>query len=487
MGSKSFFIKLIKPIKDFDFYGKRITFTYKGEEEYKTYTGGCTSLAILCVLAVYFYFLLDILINNKDTAKNTNSLVRDLFSDTTNTTIAPSNLSFSFVINNGTNDQGLIFLENRDYFNTEFKQYYKENGVLQSYSIPLGLCDSSTFRYGDQSQFPNFSITDTNSWPQNYNLFLLGNLHNSQYSYFEFTVRRCENGTDPDILWKTSEEIDAVVEDLEFRFSIVNSYFDYDEYDNDPIKYFVDDRFDYRLIPDQQKFVNVYVRENEVELKDNIFRLTPSGQEKSFLSVSRVIQDLRNRGTDEQVIAIRFEKDYDYDSYEREVFSLLDLFGNLGGLSEVCTIIGGLFVGIFADRLFNYSIISSLYQIDPSRHNFDKKNSNDENRENRSNNYSNVIPEEHKAGENVNERGYQKRNILAFSSNPEQHDRIETKEELQDMAKISMSNRRLYSYNLIDFGYNLLCCWKCWMPHKKRPYGLYNRYKLHEKGLDKFF
>ena len=202
----------------------------------------------------------------------------------------------------------------------------------------------------------------------------------------------------------------------------------------------------------------MYVRENEVELKDNIFRLTPSGQEKSFLSVSRVIQDLRNRGTDEQVIAIRFEKDYDYDSYEREVFSLLDLFGNLGGLSEVCTIIGGLFVGIFADRLFNYSIISSLYQIDPSRHNFDKKNSNDENRENRSNNYSNVIPEERKAGENVNERGYQKRNILAFSSNPEQHDRIETKEELQDMAKISMSNRRLYSYNLIDFGYNLLCC-----------------------------
>ena len=163
MGSNSFFIRLIRPIKDFDFYGKRITFTYKGEEEYKTYTGGCTSLVILCILAVYFSFLLDILINNRDTAKNTNSLVRDLFSDTANTTIAPSNLSFSFVINNGSDDQGLIFLENRNFFNTEFKQYYKENGVLKSYSIPLGLCDSSTFRYGDESQFPDFSITSTNS------------------------------------------------------------------------------------------------------------------------------------------------------------------------------------------------------------------------------------------------------------------------------------------------------------------------------------
>ena len=166
MGSKSFFLRLIKPIKDFDFYGKKITFTYKGEEEYKTHTGGCTSLAILCILAVYFYFLLDILMNNKNTAKNTNSLVRDLFSDTANTTIANSNLSFSFVMTNGTNntqDNGLIFLENRAYFFTEFRQYYLENGVLQSYSIPLGICDSSTFRFGDDSDLPNFSITLNNS------------------------------------------------------------------------------------------------------------------------------------------------------------------------------------------------------------------------------------------------------------------------------------------------------------------------------------
>ena len=447
MGSKSFFLRLIKPIKDFDFYGKKITFTYKGEEEYKTHTGGCTSLAILCILAVYFYFLLDILMNNKNTAKNTNSLVRDLFSDTANTTIANSNLSFSFVMTNGTNntqDNGLIFLENRAYFFTEFRQYYLENGVLQSYSIPLGICDSSTFRFGDDSDLPNFSITLNNSWPQNYNLFLLGNLHNSQYSYFEFTVKRCLNGTDPDVVWEPSASIDQVIQDFDFRFSIVNAFFDYDEYDKDPIRHFVDDRFDYKFIQNQHKFVNVYVRENEVELKDNVFRLTPSGQEDSFLSVRRVTQDLRDRGFEEELITIRFEKDYDFDSYERETFSILELFGTLGGLAEILTIVGGLFVGIFANRYFNYSIITSLYQIDPSSYTVIKKDSNRVNEIHYVDNDSNEIQESSKAQDSMNQTKF--KNNQHFSLISEMYDKSETKRELEGMAKSSMTSRRLYSF-----------------------------------------
>ena len=176
------------------------------------------------------------------------------------------------------------------------------------------------------------------------------------------------------------------------------------------------------------------------------------------MSVSRVSQDLRNRGAGEELMTIRFQKDYDYDSYEREVFSLLDLFGNLGGLSEICTIIGGLFVGIFADRFFNYSIISSLYQIDPSRYNYEMKDPNHDNGINLSINDLNDMPENFKAEENKHEREINKRNILAFTSEPDQHDKVETKEELQDIATVSMSNRRLYNYNWKDFGYNLLCC-----------------------------
>ena len=50
-------------------------------------------------------------------------------------------------------------------------------------------------------------------------------------------------------------------------------------------------------------------------------------------------------------------------SYERTVFSLLDLFGNLGGINEILQIAGGLLVGIYADHLFFYSLFGRIYQV----------------------------------------------------------------------------------------------------------------------------
>ena len=68
-----------------------------------------------------------------------------------------------------------------------------------------------------------------------------------------------------------------------------------------------------------------------------------------------------NTGT---VMSVIFVKDYNYDSYERQVFSVLELIGSLGGLFEIFSIIGGLFAGVFTKMLFNYSIIQSLYHVD---------------------------------------------------------------------------------------------------------------------------
>ena len=64
------------------------------------------------------------------------------------------------------------------------------------------------------------------------------------------------------------------------------------------------------------------------------------------------------------MLFFRFAKDPQTDTYERSVFSVLDFFGNIGGLNEVLEIIGKLIVAVFAGRLFIYSIVSNLYQVD---------------------------------------------------------------------------------------------------------------------------
>jgi len=61
---------------------------------------------------------------------------------------------------------------------------------------------------------------------------------------------------------------------------------------------------------------------------------------------------------------MNFYKDPVVQSYERSVFSFLDLTGNLGGLFEVLQIVGSFMVGLFAGKTFLFSIISHLYQVD---------------------------------------------------------------------------------------------------------------------------
>ena len=60
---------------------------------------------------------------------------------------------------------------------------------------------------------------------------------------------------------------------------------------------------------------------------------------------------------------MRFLKDQTQKTYERSVFSFLEVTGNIGGLYEIMKITGGIIVSFFSGNMFFYSIISKLYQI----------------------------------------------------------------------------------------------------------------------------
>ena len=67
------------------------------------------------------------------------------------------------------------------------------------------------------------------------------------------------------------------------------------------------------------------------------------------------------------LIKFSFYKDSKTTSYQRQVFGLLDLFGNIGGVNEVLEIAGSLIVGLFSGKIFIFSILSALYQVDAAR------------------------------------------------------------------------------------------------------------------------
>lgn len=59
-----------------------------------------------------------------------------------------------------------------------------------------------------------------------------------------------------------------------------------------------------------------------------------------------------------------FVKDSTSKSFERSVFTFMEVTGNIGGLFEILEISGGLLVGLFSGRIFLFSVLPKLYHVD---------------------------------------------------------------------------------------------------------------------------
>lgn len=61
------------------------------------------------------------------------------------------------------------------------------------------------------------------------------------------------------------------------------------------------------------------------------------------------------------IIYIRF--DPRYDSYERKIYSILEMLGDIGGLQQSLFIMGMLLCQFFTYRVFISSLLKQVYQI----------------------------------------------------------------------------------------------------------------------------
>ena len=109
--------------------------------------------------------------------------------------------------------------------------------------------------------------------------------------------------------------------------------------------------------------VRLYVKPNNVELRDEIFDFGYSSTNKQrFYSVENTIVDLQAENiATQQLLYCIFHIDPQTDSYDRSVYTFLDLTGQVGGFYEILEILGSFFVGIFAEKLLSLSLISNLY------------------------------------------------------------------------------------------------------------------------------
>ena len=98
------------------------------------------------------------------------------------------------------------------------------------------------------------------------------------------------------------------------------------------MKKFYDDRATSYLISNFTKVTKIYAKLNKATLDDDYLQIK-SASNKEFLSISRIQNDISASPTDiiaEAAILL----DSNRDLYQRSVFSIFDLFGKIGGISN---------------------------------------------------------------------------------------------------------------------------------------------------------
>ena len=115
-----------------------------------------------------------------------------------------------------------------------------------------------------------------------------GNDFNDGSMYFRLHINIWSGTNSQGKPWKSNAEIKDAVNNGVVKGFLANTYFDGADYEN-PIKTFLDDRiYDYPIYG-FQKVYYAYIKQNSIELEDNLFSYSSSGDELAFNCMQNII------------------------------------------------------------------------------------------------------------------------------------------------------------------------------------------------------
>ena len=147
---------------------------------------------------------------------------------------------------------------------------------------------------------------------------------------------------------------------IQIGLAVAEHYFDSDDY-SEPIKLNVNVANNFGVIPSFKKYIRFSLQNNELVDNKNQFPFTSSSK-YSFFSIGEVKSDYYVSNED-IIFDMEIFLDSKYQSIKRNVFTLSDMFGMIGGMDSILCILAAFFVKIFSSKIYMLSLISSFYNV----------------------------------------------------------------------------------------------------------------------------
>jgi hypothetical protein len=142
---------------------------------------------------------------------------------------------------------------------------------------------------------------------------------------------------------------------------MVDSYFDLESFDA-PIKTYLTQKYFASIIGTKVKNFEVFLKENNIDRLDD-YSFTKGNVLNSFYSVKEMTSDEYESSAD-LYASVKLSLDAESQSYTRNVYTILDVIGQVGGIFSLLTSFCALIVGIYAEKMAMHSIISKCYTLE---------------------------------------------------------------------------------------------------------------------------
>ena len=341
------------------------TFAEEAEEEnknddHKTFFGGIVSLIIRCIVFYFAVLSVVMIFNRVERETATKVVVEDIRVNSKMHYVGQNGFTLAISYKNAsTTSVHYNYLADKTYFNVYFTQQILkryDNLTLNESTISIGMknCDEKIdFEGIDHEVLKDKNITNYLCPVQN-NYTLHGDFNSREFHYIRSIITKWINSTENSNHWKAEEEIDRVVNSGYIDIALVNSYFDFDDYEN-PIKKYLSSTNNMFMTNDgNTQWFEGLIKENEAFTSDGWIYNEPFESQKFYSITDIYYKVIPSKVLNKSLAYISFGMARELNHLERNAYNLAEMFSFLGGLYDSLFFLGFLFISVTHSKLFDF-------------------------------------------------------------------------------------------------------------------------------------
>ena len=361
--------KLINILEIQDAFKSPFQFLFNGKRDIHVPFGMILSLIINFANICLTITLIRQLINHSEPDVNYAKFTSSM---TVNMSLNTRELLFTIAIRD--QNYNIINDPSYGYILPTYERTYSNKGNFEIEIVTLDFMNCSNVyplfeELGVSDRFNSTGLINYNCYNFTEPIIIGGKYGTDFYANLDFYIMKCRNSSDSDIICKSEEEIDSVMQNGWLQITYVSSYIDFYNYSN-PIQYITEDSY-INLDISMNKQLFIYFSSLEIYSENNI--VFSNKKKETSSKHDSTITDIISVLDDGIISSVMVCPSFSIDKYYRKYIKIQEIGASIGGLYSGLSLIVVIIYSYHKYKYTEMKIINELFAFGSEKIIYDKR------------------------------------------------------------------------------------------------------------------